>query len=267
MGVSMSNQTAELELESLSSEKPIKPEEKGPSKLPKVAFWLLVVTGLVILLAWVLLPNKPASNWFSKSIIDYQIVPSSGLSEVTPKEVDQILQDYMGNSFWEVPIEVIQGRLNQLDWVVKSEVSRVWPNSLKIHIYEQRPLARWGEAGLINQNGQVFFPYSLKGYEHYMILDGELKESHKVLQRFQMLEPMFKENGFVMIGLAHKAGDIWRVELANQQELIFKETGWQRNLQQFFLAYAKLTDEVRNSAQTFDLRYSNGFVVGKKHHR
>ena len=260
----MSRKTAELELDSLSAkeEKPL--QENGPSKLPKVAFWLLVVTGLVILLAWILLPNKPAANWFSKSITDYQIVSNSGLNEVSPDDIGEIMQDYMGASFWEVPIEVIQGRLNQLDWVVKSEVSRVWPSSLKIHIFEQRPLARWGEAGLINQNGQVFFPYSLKGYENYMILYGELKESHKVLARFQELQPMFDDNGFVIIGLAHKAGDIWRVELANQQELIFKEADWQTKLRQFFLAYAKLTDQVRNSAQTFDLRYSNGFVIGKK---
>lgn len=260
----MSSKTAEFDLDDLSLKKDKQPQDKGPSKLPKVAFWLLIATALVIVLAWILLPNKPAANWFSKSITDYQIVSGSGLSEVSPEDVDGILRDYMGASFWEVPIEVIQGRLNQLDWVVKSEVSRVWPSSLKIHIFEQSPLARWGEAGLINQNGQVFFPYSLEGYENYMILDGELKESHKVLDRFQKLAPMFEENGFMMIGLAHKPGDIWRVELANQQELIFKEADWKTKLQQFFLAYTKLTDGVRNSAQTFDLRYSNGFVIGKK---
>ncbi|BBP46526.1 cell division protein FtsQ [Thiosulfatimonas sediminis] len=256
----MQNKTAEL----LAAEPASEESASEPSKLPKVAFWLLTFGLVVLMLAWVLLPNKPADNWFSKSVTEYSIVSSAGLNEVSPEDVDAILQDYMGASFWDVPIEVIQGRLNQLDWVVTSEVTRVWPNQLKIHIFEQQPLARWGEAGLINQEGRVFFPRSLSGYENYMVLDGELKNSRAILQRFQEIAPLFQEQGFMVIGLSQKNGDIWRIELANQQQLILKEVDWEAKLQQFFQAYPQLTEAVRKSAQTFDLRYSNGFVIAQK---
>lgn len=235
---------------------------KEPSKLPKVAFWLLIIALAVVFTAWLLMPSKPSGHWFSKSIDSYQV--QSQLNEVRPEEIERVLKDYLGTSFWDIPIDEIQGRLTQLDWVVKAEVSRVWPDKLNVQIFEQKPVARWGENGLINHQGQVFFPYSIDGYQDLIMLDGALDSSQLVLHRWVKINELFQKHNIPLVGLAYKPGRVWHIYLAGGQSVILEEEQWQRKLRHFFLAYQKLSKELRNSAETFDLRYSNGFVVGKK---
>lgn len=233
-----------------------------PSKLPKVAFWLLITALALVFTAWLMLPNKGGDHWFSKGISSYHV--QSQLNEVRPEDIDRVLKSYLGVSFWDVPIDEIQGRLTQLDWVVKAEVSRVWPDKLDVQVFEQKPVARWGENGLINHQGQVFFPYSIEGYRDLVVLDGSLDSSQLVLQRWVVINELFQKQNIALVGLAYKPGKVWQIYLASGQSVILEDEQWQRKLRLFFQAYKQLSQDLIKSAETFDLRYSNGFVVGKK---
>ncbi|MBN2646165.1 MAG: cell division protein FtsQ/DivIB [Thiotrichales bacterium] len=245
-----------------SSEHPLERPLKEGSKLPKVAFWLLISTLAVVFIAWLWLPQKVGENWFAKSIDHYQL--QAVLNEVEKEDVDRVLQPYLGRSFWDLPIEEVQVRLTQLDWVAQAEVTRVWPDKLAVHLLEQKPVARWGLGGLINQQGQVFFPYNLDAYRDLIVLDGDLQDSKAVLQRWVELSPLFAEQQIPLKGLASLPGKVWQISLLNGQEIRVEDADWQGQLQRFFQVYPQIPEALRNSAQSFDLRYSNGFVIGKK---
>ncbi len=43
-----------------------------------------------------------------------------------------------------------------IPWVDRAGVARSWPRALRVQVVEQKPVARWGEGGLLNTRGEVF---------------------------------------------------------------------------------------------------------------
>ncbi|MGD9163991.1 MAG: FtsQ-type POTRA domain-containing protein, partial [Chromatiales bacterium] len=64
-------------------------------------------------------------------------------------------------SFFSVDLPRIRDKLEQLPWIESASVRRIWPDTLRVRVVEQVPLAFWGEDGLVNQRGEVFRPAKL----------------------------------------------------------------------------------------------------------
>ncbi len=82
------------------------------------------------------------------------------LSDV-PQRVDaqQVLQavrnEAQGNLF-TVDIERLRQSLEKLPWVRNVSIRREFPRSLEVRLEEHQALARWNEAALVDQQGEVF---------------------------------------------------------------------------------------------------------------
>ena len=78
----------------------------------------------------------------------------------------QKLQDavaiHVAGGFFTVDVAAIRAAAEELPWVYKATVRRVWPATLRINIEEQQAIARWGEQGYLNSNGEPFFPDSTR---------------------------------------------------------------------------------------------------------
>jgi len=68
---------------------------------------------------------------------------------------DQLRDRVMGQAqlgFFNLDIAEIQQEVEELPWVEKAYVRRIWPESISVHIEEHQPVARWGEDGLLSDN-------------------------------------------------------------------------------------------------------------------
>jgi len=224
----------------------------------------IVITLFSVLLAgawggWWLFTDKSAPLF--KPIEYYQL--SGEFHYVKPKEVNEVLDHYLGHSFWAVELNEIQTKLTYLDWVNKALVKRRWPNQLYVEIEEQIPFARWGEKGLVTQSGEVFYPKNREGFEGLVRVTGELSESKKILVSLEEFQQKLSEIGFVMISLTHQVDGVWQMELLNGSQIILDDRKALHKLGRFITAYPQLAEPLRKSPQMYDLRYSNGFIVGK----
>jgi cell division protein FtsQ len=218
---------------------------------------LLSIIGALGAVIWVLMQED--SPLF-RPIQQYELV--SEIQHVKPAEIDAVMQRYLGRSFWEVELESIQSELTRLDWVSSALVKRSWPAQLYVSIQEQKPVARWGKAGLVNQSGIVFYPKDLAGFNNLVVLEGQLADSAKILVRLSLFQTALKSIKFTISILSLQLDGTWKISLLDGSKIILDRKGDDVKLDQFIRAYPQLSMALRKSPQVYDLRYSNGFIVG-----
>ena len=228
--------------------------------MKRVAIVTLLLTILSGVVGSVWLFTHKKSPLF-KPIQDYQI--TSELTFIPSEEVDEIMSRYLGLSFWEVELDVIQAELTRLDWANQARVKRHWPDLLYVSIDEQKPVARWGGSALINQVGEVFYPKELYGFDNLVLLNGELSDSERILESLVTFQEILNPIKLTISALKRQLDGVWRIELTNGSKVILDSKEVEQKLKIFVLAYSKLAKTLRKSPQVYDLRYSNGFIVGK----
>ena len=220
---------------------------------------LVLALFLLGLVGWL---STQKDSPFYQPIENYELV--SPLQQVTQNEISSAVKPYLGSSFWDIPLNKIQADLTHLDWVKSAQVKRKWPNLLYISIKEQVPVARWGEAGLVNRSGEVFFPKSIEGFKNLVQLDGALDQSEQVLRHFINLQSQFSNLDLTIKSLSLSSDNVWHIGFLNGPSVILDSLNYEHKLQRFLKAYPKLDLAMRKSARIYDLRYSNGFIIAKK---
>ena len=223
----------------------------------KKGFWagLLILVG-VGLLAWFILKQEMTSQRPIE-----QVTITTELQQLSQKEVDGVLMPYIGNSFWEVDLNQIQSDLTRLDWVSQAVVKRSWPDQLIVSIEEQIPVVRWGDEGLMNHKGEVFFPNRLDGFENFVRLNGRLEASSQILAKFAKFQAILNDLSWSIEQMSEKIDGGWQLEILDGPQLLIAKNDDEAQLIRFVRSYDWLKNELRNSAQVYDLRYSNGFSV------
>lgn len=215
----------------------------------------------IALLAFIVWSSTQKNSPLYQPIEAYDLI--TPLSQVTPQEIEKTVEPYLGKSFWDIPLNHIQADLTRLDWVQSAEVKRKWPNLLYISIKEQIPVARWGEAGLVNRSGRVFFPLSIAGFENLVRLDGDLSESELVLRNLIDLQNQLNVLNMTVSQVKLSEDKVWQVGILEGPTIVIDALEYQHKLQRFIQAFPKLDSEMRKSARVYDLRYSNGFIIAK----
>jgi cell division protein FtsQ len=65
----------------------------------------------------------------------------TGLHYLSPAKLRNVFASDLGTSVAGVPLEERQSQLNEIAWVERAAVLRVWPNRLWVHIDERQPVA------------------------------------------------------------------------------------------------------------------------------
>lgn len=190
-----------------------------------------------------------------------EVVLQANLKQVGQEEINAVLEPYRQASFWFLDIQQIQADLKRLDWVSDAQVTRSWPDQLKLHIQEQVPVARWQASGLVNQLGEVFFPAQQQGFEHLVQIDGQLQDSKRLLHLLSRLQKQLDGMQWVIAQLSLQASGVIELNIHEGPKLILASKKARFQLQRFVRAYPHMIESLRKSAQVIDLRYSNGFAV------
>lgn len=218
-------------------------------KYLSLGFILLVM--MSVLTWWVVSP--------SRTLNDYEL--RTELKQVKVSQIDAILSHYIGNSFWQLDIEKLHAEIVRLDWVYQAKVKRRWPSTVEISIVEQKPVVRWGDDALLNQNGDIFYPQEMSAFSQYVRLNGEATQSRKLLKDLVAFQSAFDGLGWTIDRLTLQADGVWIMHFSDGQKLILPPENWQKKLSRFIRALPETKADLRKYAELYDLRYSNGFVI------
>ena len=168
---------------------------------------------------------------------------------------------YASGGVWTVDVAAIRTAAEALPWVHKASVKRVWPETLRLLIEEQQPVARWGELGFLNKAGEPFVPEQTDINIELPALAGPDGHELKVLENFLQVSRMLAPLGVRVTQMALDDRRAWHLQLNDDVLLELGRTDdWQR-LQRFVRAWPEVFAGRLDALQRVDLRYSNGFSV------
>ncbi len=196
-----------------------------------------------------------------------QVSVQGDLSYISQQAVQQRIAPYLTASFFTVDLAAMRSELEQMPWIARAEVRRIWPNQLSIQLEEQLPIARWGNEALLNNQGQAFTPRELANYQDLPQLFGPQRAQQKVMQQYQLFSQMLRPLGFSVAQLELRERGSWFLTTgvnSNGQsiELLLGRDHLLEKMRRFVAVYEKtLKPEIANIAR-IDLRYANGLAVG-----
>lgn len=196
-----------------------------------------------------------------------QVSVQGDLSYISQQAVQQRISPYLTASFFTVDLAAMRGELEQMPWIARAEVRRIWPNQLSIQLEEQLPIARWGNEALLNNQGQAFTPRELANYQNLPQLFGPQRAQQTVMQQYQLFSQMLRPLGFSVAQLELRERGSWFLTTgANSEgqsiEILLGRDHLLEKMRRFVAVYDKtLKPEIANIAR-IDLRYANGLAVG-----
>ena len=223
----------------------------NPRLLNAAAGFLVGITALACSLA--------AANWLLRSsLFPVRVVEvSTPLEHVSREDLQAALAHSAAGNFFAARIDDVRAAAEQLPWVRRASVRRVWPDRLEVAIEEHVAFARWGSEGLVNTRGERFAAASDTGLPLFIGPPGSEAEITRRYARFaEVLAPLGSPLERIVLSARHG----WQLRLANGLQITLGRDvdAADERLARFVEAYAR-GGNVR--AEVVDLRYPNGFAV------
>ena len=175
----------------------------------------------------------------------------------------QLLQETIGarlrGGILTVDLVDLKAAAEELAWVGRASLRRVWPDRLLVAVEEHRPIARWNQEGLVTAEGTIFVPRTGTLPAGLPQLDGEDARAAEVARRYLAWRDELMLAGHLIQRLSVDSRGDWRVELIMGTELRLGTDDVESRLARFIASAAQL--EAAGLPLVVDLRYSNGFAV------
>ncbi len=235
----------------------------APAKRPSVALsWMnriliLVGTGVVAvagLQAYITLQGIPVER----------ISVTGELEHTQTNAVQDMVYPALTGGFLGADLTEVQNQLEALPWIHEATVRRVWPNALEIHVIEQLPIARWGESGFLNHEGEVFRPSQRDAWQALPTLTGPEDTAPALMRTYQRLVDLLKPMGLSLNQLSiDDRGEIAAV-LAGGQRIAIGGDDFLERMKRFKTVFRAELAARMSQVTSIDLRYERGVAVSFK---
>ena len=181
-----------------------------------------------------------------------------------PREaIERIVQREIDGNFFAVHIGELRLALEQVPWVRRAEVRRVWPDRLEIALEEHVALARWAAGGAVNTHGERFEGTGGDDLPLFVGPEGSEAELAAHYAGFaRLVEPL----GSRVERLVLTPRYAWQLRLANGVNIVLGRDAEvaEKRLERFVGVYPETVGRLPGRHDYVDLRYANGFAVRVK---
>jgi cell division protein FtsQ len=217
---------------------------------------LILLLVLLINVYWQKIKDQEAI-WFP---IKYVRVGGQ-FQNVNKGRIQVLLKPVVKTGFFSTDLQAIQVIVNDLAWVERAEVQRVWPDTIAIRIYEQQAAARWQQQSMLNKWGEVFTPENAETFVQLPFMDGPNRQAHKLFQTMGEVVQGLNTRDLSLQSLQVSERQSWQMTLGNG---IYLQLGREQPMQRFwrFLQLIPILGENKLTLiKTVDMRYPNGFSI------
>jgi len=235
---------------------------------------LAVVAMLAACVVWV--AHRP---YFTLSSIELEAAPDADLHYVSPEAVRAVIARRFAGNFFTVDLDEAREVFESVPWVRRASIRRIWPDTLRVRIEEQQPLALWNENQMINTWGEAFTANTgeLDDDTQLPQFSGPDGSEGLVVQRYAELARWFAPLDLHVRELDLSARYAWKATLSNGMVLdLGRDPGadapdphglpgalpFAARIQRFVQAWPAVTSRLEGRDVTqADLRYPNGFAL------
>ncbi len=183
------------------------------------------------------------------------------LGQIPLEAVNQTVAPFLPQGFFQLDADMLERRIEQLPWVRKAQVERLWPNRLAVRLESYAVLAHWGDGAVLTTDGSLIEPLERPSQGLTVLAPDAFATA--VYQDLSAILPRMPADWSLMQWQVSATGDRQaRVQVAGQP--ITLEFGREPVAEKFkLLADLVLPILQPRLAQleVVDLRYRNGFAV------
>lgn len=165
------------------------------------------------------------------------------------------------DGFVRANLREMKKQIEGVPWVESVSVNRVWPDGMQIKIREQKPIARWGDKGFINQYGDIVKADQVDELKQLPVLFGEEKQSEEITRTYLEVAELLAAKGLSLRGLYLDEKRAWTLQFNNDIEIVMGREDVIQKLRNFLYVYEKKLQQHENEIARIDLRYRSGLAV------
>jgi cell division protein FtsQ len=194
--------------------------------------------------------------------IPVQYITVTGELEHTQTGVIQdMIQPALVGGFLHADLQRIRAQLEDLPWIYQATVQRRWPNALEIHVVEQLPIARWGDSGFLNHEGEVFQSDSGQDWRALPRLQGPQGGAKTLVAGYQRLVEILAPLHLSVAQLTVDERGQVEVVLAGGMQLLLGGEDFLERMHRFVALYRSELAARAAEIERVDLRYETGVAV------
>ncbi len=217
---------------------------------------------------WLLLLGfiwQGVGHWLQRPLAQIEI--NGTVQQLDTRLLEQRLWRHVEASYALEELAPIKRLLEQQEWVNRVEVQRSWPDLLQVRVREERPVARWGDRGLVNEQGRVFSPNGAISRDlpsEFAVLPqlrGPEQRSLAMMAQYRDFNQILRPLGIHLTGLQMEARGAWTLTLDSGIRLLIGRGNAIEKLRRFNKVYSELLVRYADRIVQIDARYSNGLAV------
>ncbi|MEP7062708.1 MAG: cell division protein FtsQ/DivIB [Betaproteobacteria bacterium] len=174
---------------------------------------LVTVALVASVLAWTL--RQPAFAF-------RDVVVTAPLARADAAHVEAVLRGELHGTFFTLDLDAARAALHEVPWVKHVALRRQWPARLEVTIDEFTPLARWNEAALVDDDGEVFaadFNGELPQFT------GPVGRAAEIAERYREFRGVLAPMGLALTGIRLTPRGSWSVTAAHEHGALAIELG------------------------------------------
>ena len=142
----------------------------------------LVIVALILILVYctpILIKNS--KNIISSSMeyinLDVKLknVKILGIENTKASQVVNIVSELRGISLTRIDLKKINAEIDNIDWVSKSELRKIYPSTLEVKVYEHSPIAIWyndGNKFLVDRDSKIITELNPDKFKNLKVVAG-----------------------------------------------------------------------------------------------
>jgi cell division protein FtsQ len=201
-----------------------------------------------------------------------EVVVRGELKHANREEIASAM-DGVGGNFFATDLAAVRERLEQVGWVRRVDLRRVWPDRIEVALEEHVAFARWEGGGLVNTFGEPFSAAMDDASAPQLpLFAGPAGSEGEIAKRFRSFAELLAPLGEVPERVVLTARFAWQLRLGGAQNgVLHLELGRdgaeavEKRLARFVAAYPDSLGRLPRRAAAdnafVDLRYPNGFAL------
>ncbi|HTQ36853.1 MAG TPA: cell division protein FtsQ/DivIB [Steroidobacteraceae bacterium] len=192
-----------------------------------------------------------------------QVAISGRFQRVQPLDVEKAVRGALhGEGMLGVDLGRVAQAVESVPWVDRASVARSWPEGLRVQVVEQKPVARWGESGLVNVRGEVFVQDAQHIPAELPELVGPQGFAAEMTARCLAVQPRLEQGGLRLARLTLDERGAWQLTLENGITLRLGRQNVDQRFDRFVAAAARIVVARAADIAYVDMRYASGFAIG-----
>lgn len=220
---------------------------------------LWTIVALLVFLAGLWAAYQPFWAWLNRPVAEISV--TGKVRHLDKQALADNLAATLEQGLLETDIATLQEQVVSHPWVRNAGIVRDWPHTLEVNVEEEVPVARWWKDGLLNQEGEIFWPELKPEYAELPRLSGASADTVRVMGQFHDLNQMLRRLDHRVVALNLEPRGAWSMKLDNGIEVIVGRSAVNERLERFIHLYSQVLAPRAAEIEQIDIRYANGVSV------